>query len=147
MRKKSLPRCPYCGKPLNFFESFIVKNKGKYYCSACSKKSAVTFEEWMYKFSWVCELVSFAILAVLVLFTESKSLLCLLAVVMPFLVFYIVVPFSVVLEPCKQVNLKTVVERAKIRNDHTQSFSKIGKEFQNDRRKINHIESFPKDNS
>lgn len=145
--RKSLPRCPYCGKQLNFFESFTVKNKGKYHCSACLKKSAVTFERWMYKCSWVCELVSFVILVLLVLFTESKSLLCLLAVALPFLIFYIIVPFSVVLEPCKQVDLKTAVEKAQIRDDHTQSFLKIGKEMQNDRRKINYIENFPKDSN
>ena len=140
MRKLKLPRCPYCGKPLNFFESFVLKSHGEYYCSACNKNSKVTFEKSMYKRSWICEIVALAILVILVIFTPSKSLLEAVAVFLPFLYFYIMVPFDMVLVPCKQTKVNEY-QKGSVSNEQTVCFSPINKKA-NDRKKINSLEFY-----
>ena len=140
MRKMELPRCPYCGKPLSFFESFVLKSHGEYYCSACNKNSKVTFQKSMYKRSWVCEIVALAILIILVVFTPSRSLLGAVVVFLPFLYFYIMVPFDMVLVPCKQIKIDGY-QMGKESNEKTMCFSPINKKA-NDRKKINSLEVY-----
>lgn len=123
MNGKKLPRCPYCGKQLNFFEAFNFKSKGEYYCKACLKSSKINFNKSMYTRSWICELVSLVILLVFVIFTPSKSLLTVFAVLCPFLFFYTFVPFEMVLSQCEQVNIrKEIEEKNKVAKGETVNF-------------------------
>ncbi len=96
-----LSRCPYCHKKVSYLGSMFLKTKGEYNCSSCKCISDVVISRAAYAIaSGVCILA----LLIVVLYSISGdrgSILGILLVLAPFLVFYLIVPFLVRLAPCK----------------------------------------------
>lgn len=105
MKKSELPCCPYCDKPLSYIVAFAEKNQGEYTCDSCNRAANIEFPKKLYILSWICELIAVIILILLFIFTESKTILSVFLVLVPFLVFYLLVPFFMKLKPCRQKNL------------------------------------------
>ncbi len=37
--------CPYCGKKVGLFRTWMLKNKGDYFCPECGNRSAVVIDK------------------------------------------------------------------------------------------------------
>lgn len=97
-------KCPYCGKKLNYFQSFAQRKKGEYTCTGCGRNSTVYFSK-SYKF-----LIAVAVLVAVVLVIISinsyfvSGLWGMLWVAIPFMLLYAITPFFLRLVPMKKKN-------------------------------------------
>ncbi len=105
-----LPRCPYCNKKISYIGSSFLKTKGEYNCGSCKCISNVVISRAAYAMaSFVCVLA----LLIVVIYSfagDHGSIMGILYVVAPFLIFYIIVPLLVRLVPCKD---KSAVRKLK----------------------------------
>ena len=93
IKKKELPCCPYCGKPIRYIIAWAVQNQGEYRCDGCHRDSNIRFSKPDYLFSWICELAALLITIVFFIFVKEFAMLVLFFVLLPFLFFYVMIPF------------------------------------------------------
>ena len=105
-----MTKCPYCKGRVSYITGFIIKTKGEYVCNTCKGVSNVLLNKTLYAVaSGIC------ILALLIMMIYTSSCdhgdpIGILLVLLPFIAFYLIVPFFVRLEPCKD---KTGVDNIK----------------------------------
>lgn len=101
MNSRHLPFCPYCNKKLRYFESWFLHRYGEYTCPKCGYNSKITYTRNIKTFLLLC-----VILAVFLAFTfailGNVNLVQVILVSVPFLAFYILVPFFMVLKTTQQ---------------------------------------------
>lgn len=115
-KKLKLPRCPYCHRKISFLGAYFLKTKGEYCCDTCKCISNVVINRSIYGIASLTCVLSLLILVLYSYFGDHGSLLGILLVLLPFIIFYAFVPFFVRLEPCadrsyekKIIEKKTVV--------------------------------------
>lgn len=96
-----LPHCPYCGTKLFYVEALTARNRSKFKCSCCKRKSEVTLEPLIFKLLGAVELMSL-IVFILVMFLGCKfCLLGLIFIISVFGAFYFISPLLMLLRPMK----------------------------------------------
>ena len=100
MKQFKLPVCPYCGKQLSFFRSFLLHQQGEYQCPHCKRRSNVRLRKQMYQFAAIACGISVVLVALFLILNQPFFLSSLL-VLLPFLFFYGSSPFLLVLVPLK----------------------------------------------
>ncbi len=101
-----LPHCPYCGTKLFYVEALTARNRSKFKCSCCKKKSEVTLDPLIFKVLGATELMSL-IVFVLVMFLGCKfCLIGLIFIILVFGVFYFLSPLLMLLRPLKDSGRK-----------------------------------------
>lgn len=99
MSKAILSRCPYCGQKISYIGSMFLRKKGEHYCYKCQCTSNIVIHRGLYALaSGVC-VIAFLIMLLFSMFGDHADLRGILWVFLPFLVFYIVTPFFIRLEP------------------------------------------------
>lgn len=99
MVKFGLPKCPCCGRRLNWFRAWAVKTHGEFRCGRCGTCSNVVLNRLLYILAFVTAGVSAVLFLVLVAFVREFDFLALFWIVLPFLLFFLASPFFVQLRP------------------------------------------------
>lgn len=97
-----LTKCPYCGKQMTFFQAFVYRTRGEFFCNKCKKESNVLIKKTLLIPFFVALLLSLMILFVFLFMTEKTNLWYMFFVIIPFICFYVLTPFFVVLKPRKK---------------------------------------------
>ncbi len=108
MSKSLLTNCPYCHRKVSYFGASILKTKGEHCCSGCNCISNVVINKSIYGIASATVVISFLILFLYSMFGDHGSPWGILFVLAPFLLFYLIVPWFVKLEPC---NDKSAVKK------------------------------------
>ncbi len=108
MAKRLLTECPYCHRKISFFGAAILKTKGEHCCAGCKCISNVTINKSIYGVASGAVVLSFLILFLYSIFGDHGNIWGIFYVLAPFLIFYILVPYFVRLEPC---NDKSAVKK------------------------------------
>lgn len=97
-----LTKCPYCGKQMTFFQAFIYRTRGEFFCNKCKKESNVLIKKTLLIPFFIALLLSLLILFAFLFMTDKTNLWYMLFVIIPFICFYVLTPFFVVLKPRKK---------------------------------------------
>lgn len=101
MNSRHLPFCPYCNKKLRYFESWFLHRYGEYTCPKCGYNSKITYTRNIKTFLIFC--IALAVFLAFVFAILGKvNLIQVILVSVPFLVFYILVPFFMLLKTTQQ---------------------------------------------
>jgi endogenous inhibitor of DNA gyrase (YacG/DUF329 family) len=98
MKKLRKASCPYCGRKVGIFRSFLLKTQGEYHCPKCGAYSNIRLDSAIYLFAALAALLSVIFFGVHLLLIRNFSWLSLFLVSFPFLLFYIFSPFLVRLQ-------------------------------------------------
>ena len=93
-----LPRCPYCGKKLGFWEAWLLRTKGEYLCPKCGSVSNIKFQKTTYGMAAIVSILGLGILLLSTLLIQNHSLWGIPLVLFPFLLFVFLSPCWMVLE-------------------------------------------------
>lgn len=99
MDKKGLAICPYCGSKVSYFDSLFMKNKGEYTCKHCGCITNVGFDRTIYAITSITCVLALLLVVLYMIFGDLTNLWGILLVIIPFLIFYCIVPFFLVLVP------------------------------------------------
>lgn len=111
-KKLKLPRCPYCHRKISFFGAAFLKTKGEYCCDTCKCISNVVINRSIYGIASITCVLSLLILVLYSYFGDHGNIFGVLLVLLPFIVFYALVPFFVRLEPCADRSFeKKIIEK------------------------------------
>lgn len=95
-------KCPYCGKSVSYFEALLLRRRGEHFCKKCKKESNVHINKWIWVAVFFTLLLSFMVLMFFLFMTDRENLWYILAVMVPYIVFYLCTPFFVRLRPKKK---------------------------------------------
>lgn len=95
-------KCPYCGKSVSYPAALLLRRRGEHFCSKCKKESNVVINKWIWAAIFATILSSFMILMYFMFMTDRENLWYILAVMIPYIVFYLCSPFFVRLKPKKK---------------------------------------------
>lgn len=98
MKEKRLPRCPHCGHEVDYLIALSEKQKGEHQCTVCKRKSRIRYGRRTYRLAWRCGFISFIMMTIFLLFAEDAAIYGLFFVLLPFLFFYMKVPYQMILE-------------------------------------------------
>ena len=139
MAKRLLTKCPYCHRKVSFFGAAILKTKGEHCCSGCNCISNVVINKAIYGIASAAVVLSFLILFLYSMFGDHGDIKGILYVIAPFLIFYLIVPFFVRLEPCNDksaVEMESFVQEQPIDldigADFSSSFMKVKSSIKNE---------------
>lgn len=114
MAKRLLTECPYCHRKVSYLGAGILKTKGEHSCSGCKCISNVVIHRALYGIAGGAVVSALIILLIYSAYGQHDDIRGVLYVLVPFLIFYILVPFFVKLEPC---NDKSAVNKLNRRID------------------------------
>ena len=97
-----LTKCPYCSKQVTFMQAFLMRNRGEFFCNKCKKESNILIKKTLLIPFIFAVIISLLILAVFFFFTDRTNLWFMLFVAVPYVGFYSITPFFVVLKPRKK---------------------------------------------
>lgn len=96
-KNKKLPCCPYCKERLSYFDAMAIKSDIVYKCSNCERVSVVLHRSDLTFYSKVAVIMS--VLAFLGFsFTGGIKFWQIFVVILPYILFYAKVPFSLSLD-------------------------------------------------
>ena len=98
----SSTKCPYCGKHVPYPVGFLLRRRGEYFCKKCKKDSNVHISRWIWVAIFLTIAISFAVLMYYLFMTDRENLYFILAVMIPYVVFYLCTPFFIRLRPRKK---------------------------------------------
>ena len=98
----NLTRCPYCGKRISFFSAFLIRRRGEYFCNKCKKESNIHIRKTIFIPFFLVVILAVLVLAFFLFMTKRDNLWFMLAVAIPFFIFYLITPFFVELRPKKK---------------------------------------------
>lgn len=96
--KSYLPVCPYCGRPVSFFEAWFLHTQGEYTCEKCGLSSNIRYHSQIYITAALASFVSTMLVFAQSILKTQGSVIDILAVALPFLLFYAAIPFMMNLE-------------------------------------------------
>lgn len=102
MLEWKLPQCPHCGKEVDFLTAWVKKTDGEFNCRYCGKSSDIKFNENINKVSIICEIIAFAIGLFCMFLGNRATLYGTFLVFIPFIYFYIRVPYIMELKVMKK---------------------------------------------
>lgn len=97
---KLLTECPYCHRKVAIIGANILKTKGEHSCRGCKCISNVVIHRALYAIAGLAVASSLIIMLLYSTSGDVSDPRGILYVFIPFLIFYILVPFFVKLEPC-----------------------------------------------
>ncbi len=114
MAKRLLTECPYCHRKVSYFGAGILKTKGEHDCSGCKCISNVVIHRALYGIAGGAVVLSLIFLLTFSAYMEHDNIWGIILVLSPFLIFYILAPFFIKLEPC---NDKSAVNKLRRKID------------------------------
>lgn len=99
--KNQLPFCPYCKQGMSYLQAWGIHKDGEYRCPRCGKTSNIRYTKRIRTFAAVASVIGFLIAVMLVIFRESIQFGHIVLVAVPFLLFFFLAPFTLVLSPVK----------------------------------------------
>lgn len=113
-----LAKCPYCGRRLSYLTAQQHKKKGEYLCSRCKKESNVYINKKIWLPFIFTLMIAIIIMVLVMIYIAEKNIFSFILVMIPFLLFYLFVPFFVTLRPLKKyreaVNLQQKLKKPDI---------------------------------
>ncbi len=97
-----LTKCPYCSKQVTFMQAFLMRNRGEFFCNKCKKESNILIKKTLLIPFIIAAIISVLILAVFFFMTDRTNLWFMLFVAVPYIGFYALTPFFIVLKPRKK---------------------------------------------
>jgi hypothetical protein len=91
-------KCPYCGKKLNFFLAWTLKREGEYRCTACNGISNIIVEPFTRILAIIAVAVSALLFIVFGLILNHITFWLVFAVILLFLLFFLLSSFTIHLE-------------------------------------------------
>ena len=79
--------CPYCGKKVGLFRTWMLKNKGDYFCTECGNRSAVVIDKIVLPMAAAAAAVSL-ILILIFTFLVDMHIWSIVLIFIPFLIFF-----------------------------------------------------------
>lgn len=110
--KRSKQRCPYCGKRMSYFSAFFSRRKAEYVCTRCGKESRVVISKVIYPVFIIAVVIALAVMGVWFLFRMLSNPLGILLVAAPLLIFLLISPKFVQLEPLKKYKKSMEAKKA-----------------------------------
>lgn len=98
-KNKRLAKCPYCGRRVSYFDSFFMKNKGEYTCKRCGCIANVGLDRNIYAVTSITCVLVLLMVVLYMFFGDLSNLWSLLLVIIPFAIYYCIVPMFLVLVP------------------------------------------------
>lgn len=90
-----LPVCPHCGQKVGFVKAWFLKQEGEYRCSSCGGFSNVHLDSSAPVTGSVAVLLSVVIFLLFRFITGQMPFLGILAMAVPYLLFFLLAPFLV----------------------------------------------------
>lgn len=106
--KNQLPFCPYCKKRLTYLQAWGIHKDGEYRCFRCGKTSNIRYTKRLKTFAAVASVLGLLIALPMVIFRESIQFGHVFLIVIPFLLFFLLAPFTIVLSPMRSAGKKPV---------------------------------------
>lgn len=100
MARRLLTECPYCHRKVSYIGAGILKTKGEHICRGCKCISNVVIHRLLYCIAGASVITSLIIMLLYSAYGKHDDIKGIIYVFLPFMVFYLVVPFFVKLEPC-----------------------------------------------
>lgn len=95
MKSFHIPRCPYCGKKLNYLSAWAVKTQGEYRCKKCGGYSDVVLGQGLYALSLLTTAAGAVCFLLAFLKIQELNFFSVLMVVIPFALFFTLSVFFV----------------------------------------------------
>lgn len=109
-RKKQ--RCPYCGKRMSYFSAFFSRRKAEYVCPRCGKESRVVISKIIIPIFIIAAVISLAVIGLWFLLKLLSNPLGILLVAAPLVIFALISPKFVQLEPLKKYKKSMEAKKA-----------------------------------
>lgn len=111
-RKKQ--RCPYCGKRMSYFSAYFSRRKAEYVCTRCGKESRVVISKIIIPIFIIVAAISLAIMGVWFWLQYLSNPLGIVLVAAPLVIFLLISPKFVQLEPLKKYEKSMEAKKAGI---------------------------------
>lgn len=98
MQYFGVPRCPYCKKRVNLIRTWSLKRQGEYKCPRCSGISNIYLSPLIYVFALIAIFAGGAIYFFYKFVLNEISLMTVIQVVIPFVIFFLLSLFLVYLQ-------------------------------------------------
>ncbi len=123
--KKNSRKCPYCGSNVSYIKSLTEVSGGEHTCRECGRISNITYDKKIYITAGILLLVAL-ILAAFMFFSDFSKhiLLKFIITVIPFGIFFFMIPLYFRLNPIKSEALKPAVKIYK-KSDEKQNMKYI----------------------
>lgn len=95
-------KCPYCGKEVSYPMAFLLRRRGEYFCKKCKKESNVYISKKIWIVFFIVLILSVSIMLYFLLMTFKDNLIYVPVALVPFVIFYLLVPLFVRLRPKKK---------------------------------------------
>ena len=102
-----LPKCPECGKKVNWFRAWSVKTQGEFRCGKCGACSNVFLDRLIYMLALIAAIIGAVFFILFIVMVREFNFISLLLIVVPFLIFFFISPFLVRLRPIQKENPKS----------------------------------------
>lgn len=97
--EKGLASCPYCGRRVSYFDSLFIKNKGEYTCKRCGCITNISLDRNIYAVTSITCVLALLLVVLYLFFGDLTNIWGILLVIVPFLIYYCIVPFFLILVP------------------------------------------------
>lgn len=104
--------CPYCHRKVLLIGAAALRTKGEHICKGCKCTSNVVIHRVLYAVASIATISSLIILLVYSAVGDHGDPRGILYVFIPFLIFYILVPFFIKLEPCEDTAVNKLKRKA-----------------------------------
>lgn len=88
-----LPKCPHCGKQVNWFRAWALKTQGEYRCGKCGECSNVSLDKALYPLAAVAAIAGAVFFVLFVTLVQEFSFTSLVLIAVPFLLFFLTARF------------------------------------------------------
>ena len=79
-----LPKCPHCGKQVNWFRAWALKTQGEYRCGKCGECSNVSLDKALYPLAAVAAIAGAVFFVLFVTLVQEFSFTSLVLIAVPF---------------------------------------------------------------
>lgn len=107
-------RCPYCGKRMTYLSAYFSRRKAEFVCPRCGKESKVVISKIIIPIFIIAVLIALAVMGVWWFLRLLSNPLGILLVAIPLLVFLLISPYFVRLEPMKKYRKSMEAKKAGI---------------------------------
>lgn len=111
---RSKKRCPYCGKRIPYFSAYFSRRKAQYVCPRCGKESRVVISKIIIPIFIIVAVISLAVMGCWFLFKLTSNPLGIVLVALPLVIFALVSPKFLQLEPLKKYQKSMEAKKAGI---------------------------------
>ncbi len=121
-------RCPYCGKRVSYVSAYAIRRKAEYVCPKCGKESKVVIKKRVILVFLLCAVISVGIMLAWIFGNLSANPLGILLVAIPLIVFAIISPKFVEIEPLKKYKKSMEAKKAGIEYSDNLTMSDLDNE-------------------